>query len=112
MLPKKNRLKKEKDFQRIFKKGKWFKDGFLFLKIAKSDSCNSRFGFSVSKSFSKKASLRNKTKRKLRELVKTRIKKIKKGVDVLIIVRPGLEKKSSSEIEKSLDDLFRRADLL
>lgn len=112
MLSEKYRLKKEKDFQRIFKKGKWFKEGFLFLKMVENNSSNSRFGFSVGKNFSKKAFLRNRAKRKLRELVKTRIKKIKKGVDVLMMVRSGLEKKSSSEIEENLDNLFRKADLL
>lgn len=112
MLPQKNRLKKGKDFQRVFKTGKGFREGFLFLKIAESGSENSRFGFSISKSFSKKSFLRNKMKRKLRELVRARIKKIKKRVDGLIVVYAGLEKNDLWEIEKNLNNLFKKAGLL
>lgn len=112
MLPKKNRLKKGKDFQKIFKEGKGFKEGFLFLKVAENGSENSRFGFSISKSFSKKSSLRNKIKRKLQELIRARTKKIKKGVDGLIVVYAGLEKNDFWEIEESLDNLFKKAGLL
>lgn len=112
MLPRINRLKKGVDFERVFKEGKGFKDGFLFLKIVKNNLGESRFGFVVSKRFSKKSSLRNKTKRKLRELIRIKIDKIKKQIDGVIIVSPGLEIKNSREIEESLDRLFRKSGLL
>ena len=36
MLPKINRLKKQKDFERVYKKGKGYKEDFLFLKIVEN----------------------------------------------------------------------------
>lgn len=111
MLPKANRLKKQKDFDRVFKSGKSFKEGFLFLKVAPNDMDINRFGFVVSREFSKKAVLRNKTKRKLREIIRRRLDKIKEGTDGVIIAYPGLEKEEFKKIEKTIDNLFKKAKL-
>ena len=112
MLPKLNRLKKKKDFGRIFKKGRSFKEDFLIFKIVKNNLKSSRFGFIVSKNISKKATIRNKIKRRLRELVKIKIRKIKNGIDGVFIVRPGLETKDFWEIEEAINKIFERAKIL
>lgn len=113
MLPKVNRLKRKKDFEQVFKKGKGFKEDFLFLKINNNNLKNNRFGFVVSKDFSKKATLRNKIKRRLREIVRIKLKQIKKrGVDGVLVALPGLETKDFWEIEETVNKLFKRAKIL
>ena len=112
MLPKINRLKKKKDLEKVFKKGKGVKEGLLILKTVKNNLNNSRFGFVVSRKVSKKASLRNKVKRRLRDLVKERLKKIKRGKDNLLIALPGLERKSFKEIEETINKLFKKAKIM
>lgn len=112
MLPKANRLKKKKDFERVFKKGKGYKEDFLYLKVVKNNLKNSRFGFAVSKKISKKATIRNQTKRRLRELVRVRVSRIKNGIDGVIVVMPGLEKKDFWEMESMVDKLFMKAGIL
>lgn len=112
MLPKKNRLKKKKDFERVFKEGRGFKEDFLFLKIAKNNLKNSRFGFVVSKNFSKKATLRNKIKRRLRAIIKVKLGKIKKGLDGVLVVYPGLETKDFWEIEETVTKILAKAKIL
>lgn len=42
MLPEVNRLKKEKDFERVFKKGRGYKEDFLYLKIVKNNLKNEK----------------------------------------------------------------------
>jgi len=91
MLSSINRLKKKKDFEIVFKKGKGYKENFLYLKIVGNKLKTSRFGIVVSKKFSTKATLRNKIKRRLRELIRIKLPNIKKGIDGVIIVIPGLE---------------------
>ena len=91
MLPKENRLKKKKDFEEVFEKGKGYKEDFVYLKIRKNKLKLSRFGFIVSKKFSKKAVVRNKIKRKLRESIRTKLPRIKKGIDGVITIIPGLK---------------------
>jgi ribonuclease P protein component len=111
MLAKVNRLKKKKDIEKVFEKGKGFKEDFLILKIVKNDLENSRFAFVVPRKISKKATLRNKIKRRLRELVRLKIKKIKKGMDLVLLALPGLEKKDFWQMEKIINRLFAKAKL-
>jgi len=112
MLPKENRLKKNKDFKKVFKDGKGFKEDFLVLKKAKNNLEISRFGFAVSKTFFKKATLRNKIKRRLREAVRIRLNEIKKGIDAVIIAGPGLETKDFREIKEIVNKLFKKAKII
>ncbi len=112
MLPKANRLKKNKDFENVFKKGQSFKEAFLYLKIKKNNLESSRFGFVVSKKFSQKATERNKIKRRLRELVKVKLPKIKEGIDGVIIVMPGFKTDDFLELEKMVNKLFKKAGML
>jgi len=112
MLPQTNRIKKKKDFELIFKKGRSLKDGFLILKLMENNSDQSRFGFIVSQKVSKKATIRNKVKRRLRSAVEENLENIKKGFDAVLIVLSGLEKKEFSEIEESLKSLFIKAKII
>ncbi len=109
MLSKLNRLKKKKDIERVFKQGKGFKEDFLILKVVKNNLKNSRFAFVISQKVSKKATLRNKIRRRLRELVRLKIRDIKKGIDLIILAAPGLETKDFWEIEEALNKLFAKA---
>jgi len=112
MLPKTNRLQKKKDFDRVFKGGKGYKEDFLALKMARNNLKKSRFGFVVGKNVSKKTTLRNKIKRRLRELVRLKLKKTKKGIDVILIVRPGFRTKDFWEIEETINKIFKRTQIL
>jgi len=110
MLAQENRLKKKKEFERVFEKGQGFKEGFLLFKVVKNDLDTVRFGFVVSKNFSKKAVLRNKTKRRLRQLIKNKIPELKeRGFDAVLIVLKGLEKRSFLETDKNIDSIFKKA---
>ena len=110
MLIQENRLRKKKDFDAVFKKGDGFKQGFLYLKIRKNNLGASRFGFVISKKFSKKAVIRNKTKRRLSEIIKAKLSEIKKGMDIIVVVMPGAENEFQ-ELEDTLSKLFKKAKL-
>jgi len=109
MIPISNRLKKKKDFESVFKNGQGCKEDFLYLKFFKNSRDISRFGFIVSKKFSNKAVIRNKIRRRLRSLVNLVLPKIKKGIDVVIIVRPGLDITDFWELEDKINKLFKKA---
>ena len=111
MLAKENRLKKKKDFETVFKKGKGFKDNFLALKIAPNNLKTSRFGFIVSQKVSKKAVVRNKIRRRLSEAIRLNLKDIKRGVDIALIALPGIESKTYLEIKETLATIFKKAGL-
>lgn len=112
MLTKKNRLKKNKDFDNVFKKGQGFKERFLYLKIKKNNLKSSRFGFVVSKKFSQKATARNKIKRRLRELIKIKLPEIKEGIDGVIIIMPGFKINDFLELEETVNKLLKKAGII
>lgn len=112
MLSKENRLKKKKDFERVFKKGKGFNEGFLFLKIGKNNLSKSRFAFIISKKTSKKAVDRNRDKRRLREIIRKNISCINPGLDVVLIIQKSTKGKHFSEIEKTTIEVLKKAKIL
>ncbi len=83
-LNKKNRLKKKKDFESVFKKGKAVKGNFLFVRYLKNNLGFPRFAFVVSSKVSKKAVVRNRIRRTLSEAVRVGLKNIQPR-DIIII---------------------------
>ena len=109
MLKKINRLKKKKDFEKVLREGKGFKEDFLLFKTIKNNLKVSRFGFIISQKVSKKAVVRNKLKRKTSELVRIKLDKIIKGIDGIFIFSSNLENKDFWEIEEIINKIFAKA---
>lgn len=112
MLPRSNRLTKKSDFENAFKKGSSFDEKIFFLKLARNDLSYSRFGFVVSRKISKKAVIRNKIKRVLREIIRLELKKIKTGFDAIIIAKPDITEKTYRQIEETIERVLRKSRLL
>lgn len=112
MLPKAHRLSKKKDFELVLKKGKGFRADFLVLEKNKNNLNQTRFGFIVGRKISKKATLRNKIKRRLRRIVQMKLSEIKTGWDIVLIARPGLENKNFREMEIILNKVLKRAKVI
>ena len=112
MLSQQNRLKNKKDFDRVFKYGKSSKNDFLLLKFKNNNLEDSRFGIVVGKKVSKKAVVRNKIKRRLTEIIKKKLDKIKRGIDVVLITNPGLEKEKFKNLEEKIENIFKKANII
>ncbi len=102
MIPKRNRLKKKKDFEETFKKGKRLKSEFLEIRIRKVNKKDKKIAFVAPVKAFKKATERNKMKRKMREAFKGLMKNLDEGVRIIIIAGSGAEKKSIEELEKAI----------
>ena len=105
-------LKKKKDFAKVFRKGKAAKESFLFLKASPNNLTMARFGIIVSQKVSKKAVLRNKIRRRIREVLRMRQPEIKGGVDVVISALPGAQGKNFKEIDETIKNLFIKAKVI
>ena len=112
MLSKLNRLKKKRDFEAVFKKGRSFKNNLLIIKLTANKLKESRFGFIVSQKISKKAVVRNKVRRRLSESVGKNLKLIKGGLDVVLISLAGIEKKEFFEVKEAVDNIFGKAKMI
>ncbi len=112
MLKKELRIRKQKDFDKIFSKGAYFSEKFLVLKTVENGLEVSRIGFIVSNKISKKAVERNRIKRLLREAIRLKWNKIKPGFDSVFIFRGKEVKKSFDEINVVVEKLLKRSGLL
>jgi len=106
MLPKIYRLKKKDDFARVFHQKRSFKELFLILKKRPNDLNCSRFGIIVSSKISKKATVRNRIRRIISEIVRLNLTGIKKSQDMVFITMPGIDKKNYKEIEENVKKLL------
>ena len=108
MLPKENRLKKKKDFERAFEKGKNIKGDTIYLKVLKTEEPLTRIGFIVSKKVSLKAVERNKIKRRMRDSVKRILNTIENGLDIIVTALPKIKKSEFEDIKEDITKTFEK----
>lgn len=111
MSLKKERLKR-KEFQKVLEKGKGFKEDKIVLKVLENNTKETRIGFLITKKVSKKAVVRNKLKRRLREILRREKEKTKKGLDLIFIALPGIETRDFQSLENSVKKLFSKAKIV
>lgn len=102
MLAKANRLTKDKEFEKTFRRGRSSYDQTTGAKAIKNDLKINRFGIIVGRKVSKKACDRNRIKRQIRAIIRKKIDLMKSGSDVLVIVSPEALNKPFSDLEKSV----------
>ncbi len=111
MLEKNNRIRLDKEFDRVFKTGQSFYGKVLGIKAADNALSFSRFGIMVGLKVSKKAVVRNKIKRQIRSIISQELSLIKPGKDVVVIVFPLILDNNFEEIKKSLENSFKKINL-
>lgn len=105
-------LKKKKDFDEVFQNGKSIASKYLVFYWNPNNKDNNRYGFSISKRIGK-AVVRNKLKRRLKEIIRTDIESnYSKGYDIIIIARNPVNSLDFHGIKKDLKKLYRRAGLV
>ncbi len=112
MLPEKNRIKKRKDFEEIFKKGDAFFGRFFILKIKKGLFPFSRFAFVFPIKKEKRAVERNKYKRAFREVLREILPLLKENIDGLFIIKKSVKGKKYKEIKKDIKEVFKKKALI
>lgn len=99
-----HRLKKNNQFNYIYKKGERKSSKNFTLFVVKSKYENYKIGYSISKRVGK-ANQRNLLKRRMREIVRT-AKLAQNGHNYILQARMGASELSFSEIEKQLNKIF------
>lgn len=102
------RIKKNNDFQKLFKKGK--KCFSASLTVLYSPSKETRMGICVGKKHGK-AHTRNRIKRLIREVFRKRADQIK-GAYSFVILPKVKDEYSYREFEKCLDQLLKKEKLI
>ncbi len=99
-------LKKYEDFQRVYKKGRSYANRYLIMYCLKQDMQGNRIGISVSKKVGNSV-IRHRITRLIRESYRLNEPLFVRGLDIVVIARPGAKGRSFSEIESALLHLGR-----
>lgn len=87
MLPRNRRVTRTKDWGQLHRFGRPYFCPEFVLKIRKNEAKITRFGIIVGTKVSKKATIRNLIKRRLRAIVSNEKSVIKDGFDIIIITK-------------------------
>ena len=109
-LPKNRRLRRSPEFRRVFKRGTTARDKLISITAAaeQPQSCESRFGLSVSKRVGG-AVVRNRVKRRLKHVAKASGPKA--GWDYVITARPPAADADSRQLAGSMAYLLKELGL-
>nr|WP_317449875.1 ribonuclease P protein component [uncultured Sellimonas sp.] len=94
-------LKKNKDFQLTYKKGKSYANRYLVMYVRENGTSGNRLGLSVSKKVGNSV-VRHRVTRLLRESYRLQEEHFRRGYDVIVIARASAKDRSYQEIESAV----------
>ena len=99
-------LKKNKEFQTVYKKGKSYGNKYLVMYLLANDLEKNRIGISVSKKVGNSI-IRHRLTRLIRESYRLQEEKFQCGYDIVIVARTTSKDRTFEEIESALLHLGR-----
>lgn len=99
-------LKKNRDFQYIYRNGKSNANKYLVMYVLDNNTERNRIGISVSKKVGNSI-VRHRLTRLIRESYRLNEESFQKGIDIIVIARAGAKGKNFAEIESALLHLSR-----
>lgn len=107
-----HRLKENRDFRRVFRRGKSFATSRLVLYYCDNREVCFRVGFSISKKVGN-AVVRNRLKRTLRAGFQTLLPiLVDKYIDIVIVCRKGAAEADYDELMQDVSKLLQRAKIV
>lgn len=104
-------LRNKKDFNRLYKKGKSYGSKYVVLFCIKNDLLHNRKAFLASKKVGNSVK-RNRARRLMKESFRKKTDMIKDGYDILFIARNNINGSKCQDVEKSINQVLRKAGLL
>lgn len=101
------RLRKRPDFSRVYGAGRSAAGRLLVVYTLPNDTGELRIGFSAGKKIGK-AVVRNRVKRRLKEVVRKHLGDLQRGYYLVVIARSGAVTSSITDIDKEFVYLARR----
>ena len=106
-----NTLKKNSEFRRLYAKGKSAVTPYLVVYCRKSALPRNRYGFTVSTKLGH-AVVRNRVRRRLREIVRLSEPQLKSGYELVLVARSRAVGAEYRKLEKAWLTACKKLDLL
>lgn len=105
------RLTSPTDFKRVRRTGRSYAHPLVVLVVSPNPLDKPRFGVTTSRSL-RKASERNRAKRRLRHALRPHVQNTKAGWDLVLIARPPVLDAPWDELTAAVTDLLERSGVL
>lgn len=103
-------LRRRADFEQVFVSGQLVRGRSLAVRVLERGEGPARVGFAIGKRLDKRAVVRNRVRRRLREAI--RPLPLRDGYDVVVLGRRSALTASFSALREDVDGLLRRAGLV
>ena len=111
MLPRPHRLARRSELTLVLRRGVPARAAGLLVKAYPTRRRFSRFAFTVSNRVAKRATIRNRLRRQLRESTRQLLPKLRRGYDVVVQVLPGRPVRTSADLTDGLKRCFSHLNL-
>lgn len=111
MLPQINTISKRKEVEAVFKKGRSRFGFFCGVKVKKGETQHTRFVIVVPAKVIKKATGRNRVKRRISEIARIELPRLQPGWDIFILALPPAKESNYQELQRELTQHFRHLHL-
>lgn len=105
-----HKLKKNYEFKRVYNEGRYYVEKYVVMYIVMNNSASNRVGFSVSKKVGNSV-VRNKVKRRMKEIFRQFAGNIKLGHDMVFTARVGSGAADYIKIENNIISILKKAKL-
>ena len=110
MLKRVNRLRKRYQFNYVYKSGEHFSSQHLVVYVTSSKTKSIKVGFAVTKKIGH-AVVRNKIRRRLRELVQKQLPNLKQNYNIIVVAKESVTEASFEQLGFELNKLLKKANL-
>jgi len=104
-------LVKNRDFQKVYKRGKYAASAFLVVYALNSNTETTKIGITTSKKVGNSVK-RNRMRRLIKENIRELYDKLNKGFNIVIVARKSEEYANKEIIGKELRYLLNKLDLI
>ena len=111
MLKRINRLKKRYQFNYVYRAGEHFSSEHIVLYVVASKTKNIKVGLAVTKKIGH-AVVRNRVRRRLREVIKSQIPNLKQTFNIIIVARENITSASFEKLSIEFTKLLKKANLI
>lgn len=105
-MKKENRLRKNMEFKKVYKSGKNYWNRNLIVYVRRNGTDKTRIGISITKKVGN-AVVRNKLKRRIREVSRVYLPNLRKGYDLIFIPKKNAVDISFTELESAIMHIYR-----
>ena len=110
MLKKINRLKKRYQFNYVYKSGEHYSSEHLVLYVSPSKTKSIKVGFAVTRKVGH-AVVRNKIRRRLREIVKIQLPNLKQNYNIIVVAKENVSEASFDKLNLEFNKVLNKANL-